>query len=471
MNRRNAETLSVSQLNSRADNLLKDGLENVTVQGEIRQISTPGSGHWYLTLCDDTSQLSCAMFRRANSSVNFKAETGLMVEVTGSFGIYLERGQYQMVIDTMKLAGDGDLWQLFEQLKQKLTDEGLFDSDKKQSIPTIPKHIAIITSETGAVVNDVMTVMQRRNLVSKLSLLPVNVQGAQAMPDVVKAFARIGQYNASQPTTAIDCVLLCRGGGSLQDLWAFNTEEVVRAVARCPIPVVSAIGHETDTLLSDYAADLRAGTPSIAAEILSEAQAQIPEQLEQQAGLLKHAMRLILQKQQQSVDLLESSLVNPIQTLRLWRQETDNLQQRLLLAMQQTVERQQTKIDQQTYQLQQAARQTLQQQRQQVDLLESSLVNPLQSLPLWVKETDNLQLRLQSSIQQTIERQQNRVQQLSEMLTALSPQPILKRGYALIQKQSTAITRASALNTDDKIELLFADGKAGAVVTTVDIAD
>jgi exodeoxyribonuclease VII large subunit len=253
--------LSVTDLNRRARQLLEIQFSMVWVRGEISNLSTPSSGHSYFTLKDNKAQIRCAMFKGNNSLLRFKPEHGMQIIARGRVSLYEGRGDYQLIIENMSVDGAGNLQIAFEQLKQKLADERLFDEEFKQALPAFPQHIGVITSPTGAVIRDILSVLKRRFPAIRVSIFPVPVQGEYAAPAIVHALALANQQ------ADIDTLILARGGGSLEDLWAFNEEAVVRAVFASEIPVVSAVGHETDFTLCDFVADVRAPTPSVAAEL------------------------------------------------------------------------------------------------------------------------------------------------------------------------------------------------------------
>jgi exodeoxyribonuclease VII large subunit len=255
--------LSVTELNRRARQLLEVHLATVWVRGEISNLSMPSSGHWYFTLKDDKAQIRCAMFRGNNALLRFKPEHGMQVIARGRVSLYEGRGDYQLIAENLQVDGAGNLQIAFEQLKAKLEDERLFDDDFKQELPTLPKHVGVITSPTGAAIRDILSIFKRRFPAIQISIFPVPVQGADAAPAIIKALQLANKH------TGFDALILARGGGSLEDLWAFNEEAVARAVFASEIPVVSAIGHETDFTICDFVADIRAATPSAAAELLS----------------------------------------------------------------------------------------------------------------------------------------------------------------------------------------------------------
>lgn len=322
--------LSVSSLNRLARGLLEDCFPSVTVEGEISNLAVPGSGHWYLTLKDDGAQIRCAMFRNRNTSVRFRPANGMQVVVRGKLSIYEGRGDYQLILDSMQDAGAGALQRAYDELKQKLTREGLFDVDLKQPLPARIRHVAVITSPTGAVIRDIISVFRRRFPAMQVTVMPVPVQGQESAPAIIQA---LRNAERRQQELGIDVVLLARGGGSLEDLQAFNEESVARAIHACALPVVSAVGHETDITIADFVADLRAPTPSAAAELLSPDQVQLRMALQNQQSKLVRQMQTLLNQRSQQLDWLRKRLQHPGRRLQEQSQALTQLQTRLQRAM------------------------------------------------------------------------------------------------------------------------------------------
>ena len=258
---------SVSELNRTVSQLFETQFPLLWVEGEISNFARPASGHWYLTLKDRQAQVRCAMFRNSNLRVNFTPANGSQVLVRCRVSLFEGRGDYQLIVEHMEEAGFGALQRQFDELKQKLANEGLFSPQQKKPLPTSINHIGIVTSPTGAAINDILSVLQRRFPSIKVTIFPTAVQGEQAAAQIVQAIANANRYTLNDRTC--DALIVGRGGGSLEDLWPFNEEIVARAIAASTIPIVSAVGHEIDFTIADFVADLRAATPSAAAELLS----------------------------------------------------------------------------------------------------------------------------------------------------------------------------------------------------------
>ena len=260
----NQEIVSVSDINNLAKGLLEKDLSNVWIQGEISSFTAHGSGHWYFTIKDKKSSLSCVMFKFENQNVLFEPKIGDELILNGNISIYAPSGRYQFNVKHIEVFGEGALLKAFEDLKIKLENDGLFDQSRKKSIPKLPLSVAVITSETGAVFQDIINVLRRRSPFIKLTLVESQVQGRTADKEIVRAIRKANEVEN------FDVIILARGGGSIEDLWCFNMESVAREISKSQLPIISAIGHETDFTISDFVSDLRAPTPSAAAEIISQ---------------------------------------------------------------------------------------------------------------------------------------------------------------------------------------------------------
>jgi len=317
---------SVSKLNSRIRQNLEESFGSLWLSGEVSNFKAHSSGHFYFCLKDEKSQISAVMFKGSNRLLKFRMEDGLSVVANGRVTVYEPRGSYQIVVEYLEPQGVGALQLAFEQLKQKLEEEGLFDPLRKKPLPLLPRKIGIVTSPTGAAIRDLLNILKRRYANIEVLLAPTNVQGAEAVPSLVAA---IQELDAMED---VDLLIVGRGGGSLEDLWAFNTEEVARAIAACRLPVISAVGHEIDVTISDYVADLRAPTPSAAAELA----VPVKEEMEFFVKDLRKKLREILlykiQAMRERLDFFKSHLKHPRRRLEELSQRLDELQDRLKLA-------------------------------------------------------------------------------------------------------------------------------------------
>ncbi|HLV77503.1 MAG TPA: exodeoxyribonuclease VII large subunit [Marinobacter sp.] len=434
--------LSVSELTHQARHLLETSFMQVWVEGEISGFSRPSSGHWYFSLKDGKSQVRCAMFRGANQRIRTLPREGDQIRIRGKVTLYESRGDFQIVVEHLEPAGLGPLQQAFEALKISLQAEGLFDPARKQPIPATPRHIGVITSPTGAAIHDILTVLARRCPAIPVTLYPTAVQGQAATADIVRAIERAQQHGVA------DVLIIGRGGGSLEDLWCFNEETVARAIAACTIPTVSAVGHEVDVTIADFVADLRAPTPSAAAEKVSPDQAQWSRRLTEQQLRLAHSARRLLQRLNQQLGHLSARLRDPRRELQDKSQRLDELETRLAKVMAGKLERQHTRADHLARRLiLQSPGRTLQSARERV-----------------LQFND----RLEKAIHQQFTQQQKRVELQAQTLHVVSPLATLGRGYAIVRDDNDAIARdAGQLTPGQTIHARLGRGSLTAKVTEI----
>ncbi len=412
------DVLSVTTLNRLAKSLLEGHFPHVLVEGEISNLALPASGHWYFTLKDEGAQIRCAMFRNRNMGAGMRPRDGMQVQVRGRLSLYEGRGDYQLIAESVEEAGDGALRRRFEQLKQKLAAEGLFDAQRKRPLPAHVRHIGVITSPTGAVIRDILSVLRRRFPAIAITVLPVPVQGVEAPPAIVRAIATANRRAAE---LGLDVLIVGRGGGSLEDLQAFNEESVARAIHGSELPVVSAVGHETDITIADFVADLRAPTPSAAAELLSPDQNELLQTLEGFTLLLR---RLIGERLQHATrDLLWRirQLKHPGRRLQEHAQTLDMLEGRLLRATRQRLANAGHRLH--------GMRQTL------------ALHSPLTVIRQHGLRQAALQHRLQRALQQSLQRRQAALAGLARSLDSISPLQTLRRGYSITWTERHELVR------------------------------
>lgn len=453
------QPLSISELNRRARQLLEVHLDQVWVVGEISNLTMHSSGHWYFSLKDSRAQLRCAMFRGDNSRLRFKPQHGMQVLVRGRVSLYEGRGDYQLIVEHMLVAGTGDLQAAFEQLKTKLAAEGLFDDVFKQSLPTLPRHVAIVSSPQAAALHDILTAFRRRNPNILLSIAPVAVQGAQAAPDIARALHALNQAECHPP---LDAIIIARGGGSLEDLWAFNEEIVARAIFASDIPIVSGVGHETDFSIADFVADVRAPTPTAAAELLSPPLADLRSQVDACQQRFTRQIRLRLQNGQRELDHLRKRLQHPSFLLRESQQQLDWLQQRLLRSLREQRQSQQRQLAHLTLRLHHCEPQT-QLARLHARLLacQPRLVQAQQrTLEQRQSTLTPLQQRLFTSIKPALTQPKQRLLQASKLLQAVSPLQTLERGYAIaLDEKQQSITDANSVIVGSRIQIRLQRGQ------------
>jgi len=427
------DVLSVSQLNNRARLLLEDVFAQVWVEGEISNLARPASGHIYFTLKDSQAQVRCALFRQNAARVRQALRDGLAVRVRGKVSLFEGRGDYQLILDTLEPAGDGALRLAFEALKEKLAAEGLFASERKRALPTHPQRIGIVSSPTGAVIRDIISVFRRRAPQVALTLVPTAVQGREATAQIVRALQLADR-------AGFDAIILARGGGSLEDLWCFNEEAVARAVAACATPVVSAVGHETDVSISDFVADVRAPTPSAAAELLAPDSSDLQRRLDSLSRRLALSLRTRLGREQLRLDSLARRLRHPGERLRQQAQRLDDLDMRLRRAFQQQ----------------------LHNRHERLARLDTRLAaqHPGRALALLRQRLDSLATRLPRAIELQLRQQRQQLENLAQTLHIVSPLATLGRGYSiLLDERGQAVRAASQTRPGQRLKARLGEGE------------
>lgn len=433
--------LSVSQLNADVNQLLVQGFPALWVEGEISNLSQPSSGHLYFVLKDSQAQLRCALFRPKALGLRLKPSNGSKVLAYGRIGLYEPRGDYQFIVERMEAAGEGELQRRFEELKQRLAAAGLFASEHKKTLPSYPRCIGVITSPTGAAVQDILNVLQRRCPQISILIYPVAVQGEAAAPQIVRALQQANRE------AACDVLILARGGGSLEDLWAFNEEIVAQAIYASQLPVISGVGHEIDFTIADFVADVRAPTPSAAAELVSPDSAQLLAKTQALHHQLQRLIQQALNSHQQKLEQIQQRLQrqHPLNALQQKAQRLDELDLRLRRALELKQERFQLRLDILGQRLQwqnpapriQQLQDKLQQQHQQLQrLMEQHLFNKRQALGLEVAR-----------------------------LQAYSPLATLERGYALvINEEQQLVKSVRQVQAEVQVQIRLHDGELSCQV-------
>ena len=402
---------SVRELNLAAKQLLENGLPLLWVQGEISNFVCAASGHWYFSLKDEQAQVRCVMFRHKSQYLDWQPKNGMQVEVLALATLYEARGEFQLTLEQMRPAGLGALYEAFERLKRKLEGEGLFDAGRKCTLPFLPVQIGIVTSPQAAALRDVLATLARRMPGIPVVLYPTPVQGEGAAQKIVQAI-RLANERAE-----CDVLLLCRGGGSIEDLWAFNEEVVARAIAASRIPVVSGVGHETDFTIADFVADQRAATPTAAAQLI------VPERQELIQRLLHAAQRLArgrlrqAERLMQQLDFFQHRLVHPAQRMQQQTQHLDHLRQRLYLAHPNLAQ-------------------------------------------LGTRQLESMR-RLRGAMQYALERKLTRLHSLQQHLSHLDPQQVLARGYSVVRdERGVIVLDSTGLSLGAQLDITFARGRA-----------
>ena len=435
----NDEIISVGELNKSAKYLLENNFSNVSVVGEISNLSKPSSGHIYFTLKDEDGAIRCAMFRNQNIKLNFSPENGDQCVLKGQVSIYAPRGDYQLIVKNIEPAGAGNLMQQFEKLKNKLEKEGLFDLDKKASIPKSPKHIGIVTSSSTAAFQDIVSTVKRRAPNSQVSLSNTIVQGDTAHAAIIKALNRITFFNENNPDNLIDVVILSRGGGSIEDLWCFNNEELAREIFSFPIPTISGVGHEIDFTICDFVCDIRVPTPTACAELVTEFNFKIQDKLDEIKSNLLKSTTVFVEDLNQKLNLNRSKLKSPLAVLREKNQHLDNLDLRI----------------------QQQQKTIIRDKKNQIEKIGSQISynNPISKLNLIKNKIKMISDDVNRNINQKISLNKNALDKLFKNIEILNPLSILDRGYSIVtNKSGKAIKSSLEVSEGEALKTRFSHG-------------
>ncbi len=430
---------SVSQINAMIKSHLEASFGTIWVKGEISNFTNHRSGHYYFSLKDDRSQISAVMFRGMNSKLRFLPENGMEVIVQAKVAVYEPRGSYQLMCQSMEAVGAGSLQKAYEQLKAKLKQEGLFAQEHKKSLPKLPAKVAIITSPTGAAIRDMLNVLSRRASGLEILLIPALVQGEAAAPSLIEAIKKLKLLKD------IDVAIIGRGGGSVEDLWAFNNEALAREIYSLNIPIVSAVGHEIDFTICDFVADLRAPTPSAAAELIVANKSDMLLRVNNAQARIQSLMQRQVRALKEKSYLLQRRLVSPQKYLEQISQRVDELDSRLLARMQEKLKQ---------------ARQNLRYQSKQIPRLTKNLQLYREQVRRLVKDIQAWQGTQIKSLRKDLNSQM-------AMLDSLSPLNVLDRGYAITFKKQKVVKRAKELKKEEEIEIRYADKTIGAKVTKI----
>lgn len=430
--------LTVSALNGLARSAVENALPLVWVGGEISNLTRAASGHWYFSLKDDRAQVRCAMFRGRNQFVDWQPCNGDQVEVRAAPTVYEARGEFQLQVELMRRAGLGALFEAFERLKQKLAAEGLFEAARKRPLPAFPKRLGIVTSPEAAALRDVLTTLRRRAPWLPVVLYPTPVQGEGAGRKIAAAIRTAGERKEC------DVLIVCRGGGSIEDLWAFNDESVARAIADSPMPVIVGVGHETDFTIADFVADLRAPTPTAAAEQVSLSREEWVQRLATLQHRMARPMHRMLASRAQAVDTVARRLVHPAQRIKAQRDSLAHLGKRLGMAHAQSLSR----------------------QRWRFDALASRLAAARPQPQALHAKTKQLQQGLSRALARHMQSHRADVERMAAHLAHLNPEAVLARGYSMVRNAKGEVVRSSAqIEVDETLDLHFHRGSAKARVT------
>jgi len=426
----NKEIISVGELNRSAKYLLEDAFANISVIGEISNMSRPSSGHIYFTLKDEDGAIGCAMWRSQATKLNFKPEDGDKCILRGQVSLYPATGRYQLMVKSIEQAGSGNLMHQFEQLKKKLDSEGLFDLSKKLSLPKSPKHIGVITSASTAAFQDILSTIERRAPSSQISLSPAVVQGDTAAGSLIKALDRIIKFNENNQENSIDVVIIARGGGSIEDLWCFNNEDLARQIALFPIPTISGVGHEIDFTICDFVSDMRAPTPTASAEIVTEFSFQVFDKLSEIQNNLHRYIRISLKDKFQKIQFLKGNIKNPLLILREQSQKVDNYELKL---------KQNMKLNYSNNK-----------QRFNLAISKFREKSPAALIQENYSKINNMKELIKRGIKLKVSKNISALREFEKNLNILNPLSILERGYSIIQNKSgSSIKSISEVESGD----------------------
>ena len=434
--------ISVSELNRKAKSLLEGGIPKLWIEGEISNLARPASGHMYFSLKDEVAQIRCAWFKQRQQQITLHITNGTKMLALGRISLYEARGEYQFIIEKMETAGEGDLKRKYEKLKAKLSAEGFFAEERKKQLPELPTRIGIITSPSGAAIRDALSILKRRFPIIPIVIYPVSVQGETAAPEIKNALEKANKR------ADCDLLILTRGGGSLEDLWAFNEEIVARAIYQSNIPIISAVGHETDVTIADFVADHRAPTPSAAAEEAAPNQQEWLNSLDNMSDKFNTLIIRAINNQHQTLDWINKRLTQSSPQVIVKRQieKSINLQRSLRSSIQ--------------YYLNICGR--------RVDQLSSRCVqtSPSHLLQKQIVRLEGIKQLIHSKGKELIRSNQNRLQLVSQSLHSVSPLGTLDRGYAIVSEASTKkiITNPNSVKIKSKLEIMLAKGRITATV-------
>ena len=434
----NREIYSVGRLNDEVARLLEDSFPLIWVEGELTNLARPRSGHMYFTLKDSRAQVRCALFRSNRMRLRFEPRDGMQVIARARVGLYGPRGDFQLVVQELEPAGEGALRLAYERLRLKLQEEGLFDPKHKRPLPAFPRQLGVITSPSGAAVHDVLKVLGRRFPSLPVVVYPTRVQGEGAGDEIADAI------DVAMRRAECDVLLVVRGGGSLEDLWAFNEERVARAIHACPIPIVTGVGHESDVTIADFAADERAPTPSAAAERTSPNRGELVERLAAVAGRARRAAAADAERRRAALELQRRRLRHPLLRIENLAQRTDELGRRSAVAFDRRRD----------------------ESRSRVAALFHRLERTRPDLRALRTTVENLDRRGRSAVAEGHARAAARVRELARALHAVSPDRTLERGYAIVYREGGIVRDAGEVAAGDAITAQLARGRLGATVTS-----
>lgn len=424
------KVFAISEINRIVKNILLSHLEKVWIGGEVSNFVEASSGHWYFSLKDSSAQIRCTMFKGYNTFSSISPKNGDQIEAFGAVSLYEARGDYQINIEQIREKGTGNLFEKFLQLKDKLEKLGLFDEENKLNIPTFPKNIGIITSASGAALRDVLSILNKEQNYNQIIIYPSSVQGKEAADEICSA---INKANAHQ---IVDVLILCRGGGSIEDLWSFNEEKVVQAIAQSRLPIISGVGHETDFTLADFVADMRAPTPTAAASVIQDRLSKLDEFFEHYLSTLQKNITNLLKNKNQELDYLEKRIVSPKDKLKRSQEFIDSLKKQFITLL----------------------RKEFLAAEKEINSLHKRLLAPQEKIKQAEEKIKNYKKALLSNVFRIIKEQQSKINFIDEKLNILNPKNILAKGYSIVYNKTDVVKDSNKVNLNDTLDIQLHSG-------------
>lgn len=424
------KVFAISEINRIVKNILLSHLEKVWIGGEVSNFVEASSGHWYFSLKDSSAQIRCTMFKGYNTFSSISPKNGDQIEAFGAVSLYEARGDYQINIEQIREKGTGNLFEKFLQLKDKLEKLGLFDEENKLNIPTFPKNIGIITSASGAALRDVLSILNKEQNYNQIIIYPSSVQGKEAADEICSA---INKANAHQ---IVDVLILCRGGGSIEDLWSFNEEKVVQTIAQSRLPIISGVGHETDFTLTDFVADMRAPTPTAAASVIQDRLSKLDEFFEHYLSTLQKNITNLLKNKNQELDYLEKRIVSPKDKLKRSQEFIDSLKKQFITLL----------------------RKEFLAAEKEINSLHKRLLAPQEKIKQAEEKIKNYKKALLSNVFRIIKEHQSKINFIDEKLNILNPKNILAKGYSIVYNKTDVVKDSNKVNLNDTLDIQLHSG-------------
>ncbi len=424
------KVFAISEINRIVKNILLSHLEKVWIGGEVSNFVEASSGHWYFSLKDSSAQIRCTMFKGYNTFSSISPKNGDQIEAFGAVSLYEARGDYQINIEQIREKGTGNLFEKFLQLKDKLEKLGLFNEENKLNIPTFPKNIGIITSASGAALRDVLSILNKEQNYNQIIIYPSSVQGKEAADEICSA---INKANAHQ---IVDVLILCRGGGSIEDLWSFNEEKVVQAIAQSRLPIISGVGHETDFTLTDFVSDMRAPTPTAAASVIQDRLSKLDEFFEHYLSTLQKNITNLLKNKNQELDYLEKRIVSPKDKLKRSQEFIDSLKKQFITLL----------------------RKEFLAAQKEINSLHKRLLAPQEKIKLAEEKIKNYKKALLSNVFRIIKEHQSKINFIDEKLNILNPKNILAKGYSIVYNKTDVVKDSNKVNLNDTLDIQLHSG-------------